>query len=236
MAKVLILDDEASIRGFVHVNLKRSGFGVIEAESGEQALQLVKNHRDIAIALLDVMLPGIDGFAVCRELRNQYPAMGIIMLTAKGQDQDKVAGLSLGADDYVVKPFSPTELVARVQALWRRLSTLPTDAAQVDQLASGPFVIRLKERALYKDSRPIALTPRELEIIVYLIEHQNQAVSRDQLLNEIWGQHYVGDPKVVDVNMRRIREKIEDDPAHPRYIETIWGYGYRWRRESPCQG
>lgn len=236
MAKVLILDDEASIRGFVHVNLKRNGFEVLEAESGEEALQLAKTHRDIAIALLDVMLPGIDGFAVCRELRSHYPAMGIIMLTAKGQEQDKVAGLSLGADDYVVKPFSPTELVARVQALWRRLSTLPTEAAQADHLASGPFVVRLKERVLYKAARPIALTPRELEIIVYLIEHQGQAVGRDDLLNEIWGKHYIGDPKVVDVNVRRIREKIEDEPANPRHIETIWGYGYRWRGESSCQG
>ncbi|MGE5654969.1 MAG: response regulator transcription factor [Bacillota bacterium] len=236
MTKVLILDDEASIRGFVHVNLKRNGFEVIEAESGEQALQLVKLHRDIAIALLDVMLPGIDGLAVCQELRSYYPAMGIIMLTARGQDPDKVAGLSLGADDYVVKPFSPTELVARVQALWRRLNTVPTETTQADQLASGPFVVCLTERTLYKASRPIALTPRELQIIVYLIEHEGQAVSRDQLLNEIWGTHYVGDPKVVDVNMRRIREKIEDDPASPHTIETIWGHGYRWRRGSPCQG
>lgn len=236
MTKVLILDDEASIRGFVNVNLKRNGFEVVEAESGEEALQLAREHRDLAIALLDIMLPGIDGFEVCRQFRREYPAMGIIMLTAKGQDQDKVAGLGLGADDYVVKPFSPTELVARVQALSRRLNTPSPDTANVDLLTSGPFVVRLQERALHKASRPIALTPRELEIIIYLIEHQHQAVSRDRLLNEIWGKHYIGDPKVVDVNIRRIREKIEDEPAAPRFIETIWGYGYRWRGDNPCQG
>ncbi|MBM7853934.1 DNA-binding response OmpR family regulator [Desulfohalotomaculum tongense] len=228
--KILVLEDEDSIRSFVKINLKRSGFEVIEARTGEEALEKVAQH-DIAIAILDVMLPGINGFEVCKVIREKYPHMGIIMLTAKGQEEDKVSGLVLGADDYVVKPFSPNELVARVNALLRRMNTPPAVKQVQDQntLISGPFVIRLDERKLYKNDKEIDLTPKEFAIMKIFMENTGKAISRDEILNQVWGLNYIGDLKIVDVNIRRIRQKVEDDPSNPRYIEKVWGYGYRWQ-------
>lgn len=228
--KVLLLEDEESIRGFVRINLKRSGMEVVEAETGEEALQLAERETDIDIALLDVMLPTISGFDVCRELRRTYPRMGIIMLTAKAQDTDKVEGLELGADDYVAKPFSPIELVARVKALHRRLQPEQTEQ-DVNGLVSGPFVLKLDERKLFKNDRELDLTPTEFALIKLLLEHAGKSVSRDDILNNVWGRHYMGDLKIVDVNIRRIRKKIEDDSSCPAFIETVWGYGYLWRKD-----
>lgn len=227
MTKILVLEDEASIRGFISVNLRRHDFTVIEAATGEEAIAIMREQPDIQLALLDIMLPGVSGLDVCRELRQLRPQMGIIMLTAKGQEQDKVTGLEIGADDYVVKPFSPAELVARVNALRRRLPE-QSSGAMMPEISSGPFLLRMGEMRLYKNDEPILMTPTELAIMQLLMSHEGQAVSRSQLLDTIWGENYIGDPKVVDVNIRRIRLKIEDDPSTPRYIETIWGHGYRW--------
>ena len=220
MTKILVLEDEASIRSFIVVNLKRHDFEVVEAASGEEALEKLDNT--VSVALLDVMLPGISGFEVCKRAREQYPGLGIIMLTAKGQEENKIEGLELGADDYIVKPFSPKELLARINALVRRLNTSDkSDEAGGNQIVSGKFVI-------LKDGKEIELTPIEFTLVKYFMENANKAVHRDEILNNVWGYNYVGDFKIVDVNIRRIRQKIEDDPSNPKYIEKVWGYGYRW--------
>ncbi|MDF2682440.1 MAG: DNA-binding response regulator [Brevibacillus sp.] len=235
MMKVLLLEDEKSIRDFVRINLKREGCEVVEATTGEEALELADSQQDIEIAILDVMLPGIDGFEVCGRLRKKYPRLGIIMLTAKSQELDKVMGLEFGADDYVGKPFSPAELLARVKALHRRLSPIdsPIEKNEID---IHPFTLLLDERKLIKKDQEIVLTPKEFAIIKLLAESANKAISRDEILTVVWGQFFVGDLKIVDVNIRRIRQKIEHDPAHPSFLETVWGYGYLWRKEVSDEG
>ena len=232
MTKILVLEDESSIRSFILVNLKKNGFETVEAASGEEALE--KLDRSVDLALMDVMLPGISGFEVCKRAREQYPSLGIIMLTAKGQEENRIEGLELGADDYIVKPFSPKELVARINALVRRLNIIDT-AQPVEEepeddgkIVSGKFVILQDERKLLKDGKEIELTPIEYTLVKYFMENANKAVHRDEILNNVWGYNYAGDFKIVDVNIRRIRQKIEDDPSNPKYIEKVWGYGYRW--------
>ena len=173
------------------------------------------------------MLPGIDGFQVCDKLREKYPDMGIIMLTAKGQDMDKVMGLEYGADDYIVKPFNPLEVVLRVKAILRRLEK-NTDVKS-NEIVNGPFVINLYSQKITKDGVEIELTPKEYLIMKTFIENPNKAFSRDELLNSIWGCNYFGDPKIIDVNIRRLRAKIEENSSEPKFIETVWGIGYRWR-------
>jgi DNA-binding response OmpR family regulator len=232
--KVLVVEDEPSIRGFVTINLKRSGYEVIEAASAEEALQLLRTTKDIAVALLDVMLPGqLDGFDICASLRSTHPNIGIIMLTAKGQDNDKIKGLQLGADDYMTKPFSPAELIARIQSLLRRLHRTEQADLAPDAVQTGPFVMSASEHRLTKNGEEIVLTPTEFDIVKLLMESLNRSVSRDDILNQVWGKHFVGDLKIVDVNIRRIRQKIEDDPSSPKYIGTVWGYGYVWKKEAP---
>ena len=229
VAKILVLEDEEAIRSFIRVNLKRHNFEVVEAATGEEALEKLDNSIDLA--LLDVMLPGIDGFEVCKRARSQWPALGIIMLTAKGQEQNRIEGLELGADDYIVKPFSPKELLARINALLRRINVsdkhteTPTDNKNI---VSGIFTILQEERKLLKNGQEIELTPIEFALVKYFMENANKAIHRDEILNNVWGYNYVGDFKIVDVNIRRIRQKIEDDPSNPKYIEKVWGYGYRW--------
>ncbi|ABO51148.1 two component transcriptional regulator, winged helix family [Desulforamulus reducens MI-1] len=231
MQKILVLEDEESIRSFIRVNLKRNGFQAVEACSGEEALEKVEQAGPITVALLDVMLPGIDGFEVCRILKERYPGLGIIMLTAKGQEADKVSGLVLGADDYVVKPFSPKELIARINALIRRLQPFNTQLGgeAENRLCSGIYCICLDKKKFYKGEKEIDLTPKEFEIIKLFLHNVDKAISRDDILNQIWGRHYIGDLKIVDVNIRRIRQKIENDPSNPATLEKVWGYGYRWR-------
>ena len=229
--KLMVLEDEYAIRSFVTLNLKREGYEVIEAESGEQAIELYNANPDIKVAILDVMLPGIDGFEVLKYLREKNPQMGVIMLTARTHEQDKVLGLEYGADDYISKPFSPTELVARIRSLIRRLTSSHIDEKQ-DILKSGTFNLNLSDRKFYKAEEEIELTPKEFEILELFLKNAKKSLSRDQILNEIWGKNYFGDLKVVDVNMRRIRKKIEDDPAEPRFLKTVWGYGYRWEEDG----
>ena len=226
--KILIVEDEISIRGFIKINLERNNFGVIEASSGEEALSLATQDTP-DVVILDITLPGMDGFQVCEKLRKNYSNIGIIILTARSQDMDKIMGLEFGADDYMIKPFNPLELVARIKALLRRSQFFSSSKAEV--LESGPFKIDLLSQKLFKDDVEIDLTPKEYMLIKYFIENPGKAFSRDILLNTIWGYNYIGDLKIVDVNIRRLREKVEDQASKPIFIETVWGTGYRWRRE-----
>jgi len=321
--RILLLEDEESIRGFVRINLKRNGMDVTEAEDGETALALAAEaNPPFDVALLDVMLPTISGFEVCGKLREQFPRMGIIMLTAKSQEEDKIRGLELGADDYVQKPFSPGELIARLGALHRRMmpgglswpdetaaaasteerseskvhvsansehgvsgtpgsgaeasggvsttlphpdgTSLPRDTNNMHEdsaasslngtshgspeadivhsasgtlgaageLSEGPFRLSSAERRLWKGREEVVLTPTEWTLVKLLMERAGEGLSRDDILNAVWGRHFIGDLKIVDVNIRRIRQKMEDNPSEPRYIETLWGYGYRWKRSD----
>ena len=225
MRKVLVLEDEANIRGFIVINLRRAGYEVIEAESGEEALEKLKAQKDIRVALLDVMLPGIDGFEVCRRLRAHDATIGIIMLTARSQEMDKVTGLMTGADDYVTKPFSPAELTARVDALMRRSGMAEEMSGQLTQ---PPFVLNTRNRTLEKDGRRIKLTQMEYAIMKMFMENPGKALSREEILDLVWGRDYFGELKIVDVNIRRLRLKIEDNATNPTYITTVWGYGYKW--------
>ena len=225
MKKVLVLEDESSIRSFIVINLRRAGYEVIEAESGEEALEKLKVNSDTRVALLDVMLPGIDGFEVCRRIRATNSRIGIIMLTARSQEMDKVTGLMTGADDYVTKPFSPAELTARVDALMRRSGGNDNNSAEISQ---PPFLLNTRNRTLEKDGRRVKLTQVEYAIVKMFMENPGKALSREEILDQVWGRDYFGELKIVDVNIRRLRLKIEDNATNPVYITTVWGYGYKW--------
>lgn len=224
MKKVLVLEDESSIRSFIVINLRRAGYEVVEAETGEEALEKLKEHTDVRVALLDIMLPGIDGFEVCRRIRATNATIGIIMLTARSQEMDKVTGLMTGADDYVTKPFSPAELTARVDALMRR-SGAAVDAGEIEQ---PPFLLNTRNRTLEKNGQRIKLTQVEYSIMKMFMENPGKALSREEILDLVWGHDYFGELKIVDVNIRRLRLKIEDNATNPTYITTVWGYGYKW--------
>ena len=227
MKKILVMEDEANIRSFVVINLKRSGYEPIEASTGEEALAQIQTNPDICMALLDVMLPDIDGFEVCRRIRATGSKMGIIMLSAKSQEIDKVTGLMMGADDYVTKPFSPAELTARVDALYRRLNPEESDNSGVE-IVSGPFVLNVRNRTLEKNGTRLKLTQIEYLLMKLFMENPGKAMSREEILHAVWGYDFAGELKTVDVNMRRLRIKIEKDPTDPEYLTTVWGYGYKW--------
>lgn len=224
MKKILIIEDEESIRGFLKINLKRNGYEVIEADNGELGVKLALKEK-LAIIILDVMLPGIDGFKVCKIIRNEDEKVGIIMLTAKSQDLDKIMGLEYGADDYIIKPFNPMELLLRIKALLRRIS----DYEEKKGIIQGKFKLDIYAKRIFKNNKEIDLTPKEYSIIKLFIENPNKAFSRDELMDLVWGEDYIGDPKIVDVNIRRLRSKIECSSLNEKFIETIWGFGYRWR-------
>ena len=226
MKKVLILEDEVSIRSFVVINLKRAGYEVVEAGTGEEALELLKTNPDVGVAILDIMLPGIDGFEVCRSIRATDKKIGIIMLTARSQEMDKITGLMTGADDYMTKPFSPAERTARIDALYRRIDN-DASSNQVE-LKHGPFILNTRNRTLDKDGRRIKLTQVEYAIMKLFMQNPGRALSREDILAAVWGRDYDGELKIVDVNIRRLRIKIEDDTANPTYITTVWGFGYKW--------
>ena len=227
MKKILVLEDESNIRSFVVINLRRSGYEPIEAENGAEALEKLKVNPDICLALLDVMLPDIDGFEVCRRIRATGSKMGIIMLTAKSQEIDKVTGLMTGADDYVTKPFSPAELTARVDALIRRLGVDDDEKASVE-ITSGPFVLNTRNRTLEKNGQRLKLTQIEYMLVKLFMENPGKALSREEILAAVWGEAFRGELKTVDVNIRRLRIKIEADPTEPEFLTTVWGYGYKW--------
>ena len=226
MKKVLILEDEVSIRSFVVINLKRAGYDVVDAGTGEEALELLKSNPDVGVAILDIMLPGIDGFEVCRSIRATDKKIGIIMLTARSQEMDKITGLMTGADDYMTKPFSPAELTARIDALYRRVG--PESGGESTEITQGPFVLNTRNRTLEKEGKRIKLTQVEYAIIKLFMQNPGRALSREDILASVWGRDYDGELKIVDVNIRRLRIKIEDDTANPTYITTVWGFGYKW--------
>jgi DNA-binding response OmpR family regulator len=225
MANILVLEDQTEIREFIVINIRRQNHKVFVAGTGEEALEIV-DKENIDLAVLDIMLPGIDGLEVCKEIRRNNKYMGIIMLTAKGLDSDKEEGFLSGADDYIMKPFSPKELILRMDAILRRVDMLKKDTDT--RYSKGPFVIDYDSRMLTKDGEEVELTQIEFSIISFLTKNEDKSISREEMLDEVWGENFYGSFKIVDVNIRRIRKKIEDDPSDPKYIKTIWGYGYRW--------
>ena len=229
MRKVLVVEDEASIRELIALNLQMAGWEVLEAENGERGLRRLKEEGPCDAAVLDVMLPGIDGFSLCESIRRDDQNIGIIILSAKGLEEDKIRGLSIGADDYMTKPFSVSELLARIEALCRRVNRGQSQpAAQETRLVSGEFVLDEASRILYKGKTPIDLTQVEFQIMELFFHNQGTALVREKILEGVWGPGYFGDVKIVDVNIRRLRMKIEDEPSSPKHILTVWGYGYRW--------
>ncbi|MCI9457689.1 MAG: response regulator transcription factor [Oscillospiraceae bacterium] len=229
MKRILVVEDEDVIRDFVVINLRRAGYEVTEVPNGEAALQVFEETGgNFDVAVLDIMMPGIDGFQVCKEIRKKSSSIGIIMLSAKSQEMDKVSGLMLGADDYVTKPFSPSELVARVDAVHRRVTMAAGAGQPSEELSSGPFVLNLKSRSLRKNHKPIDLTQVEFQIMEMFLSNVNVALERSAILDKVWGEGNSGDVKIVDVNIRRLRMKIEEEPSAPKYIMTVWGFGYKW--------
>ena len=231
MKKILVCEDEDAIRDFVVINLTRAGYEVTAATNGEEALQKYdENNGDFDVAILDIMMPGIDGLQVCKELRNMNGGIGIIMLSARTQEMDKVTGLMLGADDYITKPFSPSELTARVDSLYRRVARSEANSENnfKEELKSGIFTLNLRNRSLTKNDTIIELTQVEFQIMEYFFSNPGTALDRTDILNHVWGEQYVGEEKIVDVNIRRLRMKVEDEPSNPKYIVTVWGLGYKW--------
>ncbi len=227
--KVLVVEDESSIRKFITINLVRNGFKVLEAESGEVALKIMEEEKP-KVVVLDIMLPGIDGYEVCQRIREKHYDAIIIMLTARGQDMDKIMGLDLGADDYMVKPFNPLELVARIRAVLRRIEGMRPE--KKNTITFENLTIDLKSQKVFKDGLEIELTPTEFSILKIFMNNPDKAFSRDELLDSVWGEDYFGETKTVDVHIRRLREKIENNPSQPKFIETVWGFGYRWQGDK----
>lgn len=230
MRRVLVVEDEDSIRELIALNLRMANYEVLEAESAEKGLALLGSEGGCDAAVLDVMLPGMNGFSLCEAIRRDDANIGIIILSAKSMEQDKIRGLSIGADDYMTKPFSVSELLARIDALCRRVQRTGQALAEADdsRLVSGQFVLDQKSRVLYKKGEPIDLTQVEFQIMELFFQNPGTALVREKILEGVWGENYYGDVKIVDVNIRRLRMKIEDEPSSPKHILTVWGYGYRW--------
>ena len=230
MRRVLVVEDEDSIRELIALNLRMADYEVLEAESAEKGLALLGSEGGCDAAVLDVMLPGMNGFSLCEAIRRDDANIGIIILSAKSMEQDKIRGLSIGADDYMTKPFSVSELLARIDALCRRVQRTGQPAAEADEsrLVIGQFVLDQKSRVLYKKGEPIDLTQVEFQIMELFFQNPGTALVREKILEGVWGENYYGDVKIVDVNIRRLRMKIEDEPSSPKHILTVWGYGYRW--------
>lgn len=231
MKRIMIVEDEAAIREFEAINLKRVGYTVVEAGSGEEAIDIYDSDIEgFDIALLDISMPGMDGFTLCKELRKRSETIGIIMLTARAQEMDKISGLMIGADDYITKPFSPTELLARVDSLYRRVEMHSSKSTTqvADDITLGEFTLNLRRRTLVKNDKNIELTQVEFQMVEYFFNNPDVALDRTDILNKVWGINYFGEEKIVDVNIRRLRMKIEDDPSEPRRLVTVWGMGYKW--------
>ena len=231
MKRILIVEDETAIREFEAINLNRVGYATVEAGSGEEALDIFDNDKDgFDIALLDISMPGMDGFTLCKELRNRSKNLGIIMLTARAQEMDKISGLMIGADDYITKPFSPAELLARVDSLYRRVEMQSNVSAikNSDEITLGDFTLNIRRRTLSKRGENIELTQVEFQISEYFFTNPDTALDRSDILNKVWGNAYFGEEKIVDVNIRRLRMKIEDQPSAPKHLVTVWGMGYKW--------
>ena len=233
MRKILVVEDEDAIREVVALNLRLAGYEVTEAASAEQALAVFSPSAGFDVAVLDIMLPGMNGFSLCETIRRDSASIGIIMLSAKTLETDKIKGLSIAADDYMTKPFSVSELLARVEALVRRVGRQGASSAAPEpdgRMVSGVFVLDQKSRVLYKNGTPIDLTQVEFQIMELFFANPGVALVREKILEGVWGENYFGDVKIVDVNIRRLRMKVEDEPSHPAHILTVWGYGYRWEQ------
>jgi DNA-binding response OmpR family regulator len=223
MTTVLVVDDEPIVREVVARYLKREGYRTLEAADGNRARELVERESP-NLVVLDLMIPGTDGLALCRWIRSSSQ-LPVIMLTARGEEADRIVGLELGADDYVTKPFSPRELVARVRSVLRRAEPA---VPPVEQLAFGDLEIVSGTREVRKAGRPLQLTAKEFDLLSFLASHPRHVFSRDQLMSRVWGYSTALDTGTVTVHIRRLREKIEDDPSHPRLLQTVWGVGYRF--------
>lgn len=231
MKRVLVCEDEDAIREFVVLNLKHAHYDVVDVGTGEDALRVFEQeHGNFDVVVLDIMMPGIDGITVLKRLRERSKTVGIIMLSAKSQEMDKVNALMNEADDYITKPFAPSELTVRVDALHRRVTMNATHTEEESMLESGPFVLNQNGHTVTKNGEPIELTKAEFRILEYFLKNKNTALDRASILANAWDNYY-GDNKIVDVNIRRLRMKIEDDPSNPQYIITIWGYGYKWEEK-----
>lgn len=229
MKKILVVEDEYAIRDVITLNLKIAGYDVVGAESAEHAIELYNcDSASFDVAMLDIMLPGMSGLELCKMIRKDNARIGIIMLTAKTQEEDKIEGLATGADDYVTKPFSIKELVARVDAIYRRTSANSVSSHDGKKLTSGAFVLDTNSRILTKSGKELDLTQVEYQIMELFFENPGIALDRDKILKSVWGENYYGDIKIVDVNICRLRTKIEDEANSPKHIATVWGYGYRW--------
>jgi DNA-binding response OmpR family regulator len=223
---VLVVDDEPTILDVVGRYMERAGYETYRAADGPEALRLAAEHRP-DLVVLDLMLPGIDGIEVMRQLHEETgPRIAVIMLTARGEESDRLVGLRQGADDYVIKPFSPAELVARVDAVLRRVSPPDEEAPPIER---GPLRIEPATRSAFLDGEELSLTMREFDLLAYLAAHPGRVYSRDQLMEAVWGEPFFEDTSTVTVHVRRLRAKLGDDPAEPRFIETVWGIGYRLR-------
>ena len=227
---ILVVDDEKEIRELINIYLKNEGYNVFMASNGIEAIKILEKN-DMDLIILDIMMPVIDGLEVCKQLRSQNKNLGIIILTAKTQEMDKVTGLLMGADDYVTKPFSPSELMARVDAVYRRVAMTndtPVHGNDENIVVSGDFILNLRNRTLSKNGKMIELTQVEFQIIEYFFNNPGAAISRTAILSKVWGDEYIGEEKIVDVNIRRLRMKVENEPSNPKHLITIWGIGYKW--------
>ena len=228
MKILLVEDNEILAKGLIY-SLEQKKYQVIHTLNVENTLKILKTEK-IDLAILDVSLPDGNGFDICKEIKEKQD-IPVIFLTAQDEETSVVLGLDLGADDYIVKPFSIKELLVRVSALIRRVKK-EESSMKLNKIVSDPFELDLDKRKKYKNGKEIELTPTEFSIVKYLMVNAKQSLSRDQILTEVWGNNYLYDFKIVDVNIRRIRNKIEDDPSKPKYIQTIWGYGYCFRKED----
>ena len=229
MKTVLVVEDEKVIRDFISFNLNAAGYNVLETDSGEKAIEVFdENCDDIDVALLDIMIPKKNGFEVCEHIRNKNLNVGIIFLSAKTQEEDKLIGLRGGADDYITKPFSTSELIARLDSLYRRVSLLKNDAYKIktDIITCGEYRLDLIKHNLMDGDRCIELTQIEFQILECFFRNSGEVITRKYILEQVWGDPYYGDDKVVDVNIRRLRVKIEKDPSAPEHLLTLWGKGY----------
>lgn len=220
--KILVVDDEEAIVEFVDINLHRAGYEVVKAYNGQEALDRLHSESP-DLMVLDVMLPDMDGFEVCKRVRATH-TLPIIMLTARAEDMDKIRGLEIGADDYMVKPFNPWELIARIQAILRRLT--PARSEEVSKINYGTMTIDPLGRKVWKKGNLIELTPREYDLLLLFSSHPGKIFTREQVRKEIWGHEFI-EERSIDVHIRRLRDKIEDNPMDPQYILTIWGVGYK---------
>lgn len=229
MARILVVEDEDNIGEVIELNLSMAGHNVVRCTTAEEARSIWDSgDKNFDLALLDIMLPGMNGVSLCEYIRTTNDNIGIIMLSAKSQEQDKVVSLSVGADDYITKPFGVNELQARISALLRRIKKEDKPVSTEDMLVSGPFALNLSSRVLTKNNAVIDLTSVEFNIMELFFRNEGVALIREKILEGVWGENYYGDIKIVDVNIRRLRMKIEEDPSSPQHIVTVWGYGYRW--------